>query len=462
MTLQINDNSSQAERLAAQSAEARERFIQSISEQEAEALMKSWRGFMARKNQVAPESDWDIWLMMAGRGFGKTRAGSEWVKEQVETCFEKDGEPIRIGLVNETQKDLKQVMLEGDSGILAVCDGLIEKYIKKPTEIYFKNGSIALGYNGTEPEQMRGPQFHRIWFDELAKYRYPREAWDQAQFGLRLGKKPRCLITTTPRPIELIRAIYGGEEGKVVVTMGNTKDNLSNLAKSFVDKIYKKYDGTRLGRQELEGQIIGDVQGALWRLSDIDLYRYRFSFQDNDNELPSFERIVVSVDPAVSNDENSDEHGIVVCALFKGEAYVLEDGSISGHPVEWAQKVVSLYDKWQADSVVVEKNQGGDMCKHTIHTVRNNIPIILVHASRGKHVRAEPIASLYTQGRVHHVGCFPELEQQMTNMTNQGYVGENSPDRCDALVWGLTALFNNIVREKKPVIKKILPIKNKW
>lgn len=444
----MSKNSSPAEILSQRPKSEREAFIASLSEHDRKTLLTSWRQFLARKNQIAPSTDWDIWLMMAGRGFGKTRAGSEWVKEQVETCMEVEGEPIRIALVNETQKDLKQVMLEGDSGILAVCDDLIEKYIKKPTEVYFKNGCIALGYNGTEPEQMRGPQFHRAWLDELAKYRYARETWDQLQFGLRLGNKPQSLITTTPRPIELIRSIHAGEEGKVEVTLGHTKDNMSNLAQSFIDKIYRKYEGTRLGRQELAGEILGDIQGALWTLKNIDLYRHRIKWDDRNNHtLPDMSRVLVSVDPAISSSPNSDEHGIVVGGIHDGEGYILEDGSLSGHPLEWAQKAVSLLDKWNADGIVVEVNQGGEMCKQTLLTVRSNLNIIMVRASRGKHVRAEPVAALYEQGRVHHVGCFPELEQQMTHMTNQGYVGEASPDRCDSLVWLLTELFPSIVND---------------
>lgn len=444
----IHETASVAEQFALLPIEEQTDFVSSLSDYEAEILMKKWRGFLARSNQVAPEGNWDIWLMMAGRGFGKTRSGSEWIKEEVENALEVEGEPIRIGLVNETQKDLMQVMIEGDSGILNVCQDLIKKYIKKPLEIHFYNGSVALGYNGTEPEQLRGPQFHRLWYDELAKYRYAREAWDQGQFGLRLGKKPRTLITTTPKPIELIRAIHAGHEGKVHVTVGHTKDNTANLAQSFIEKIYLKYEGTRLGRQELAGEILGDIQGALWHLSTIDLYRHKLKFDENGTRiesLPEMKRILVGVDPAVSNTEKSDEHGVIVAGAANGEGYILEDGSLKGSPLDWAQQAVALHDKWQADGIVVEVNQGGEMCKQTLLTVRSNLNIIMVRASRGKHVRAEPVSALYAQGRVHHVGCFPELEQQMTHMTNEGYMGDASPDRCDALVWVLSELFPNLL-----------------
>jgi phage terminase large subunit-like protein len=299
-----------------------------------------------------------------------------------------------------------------------------------------------------------------LWYDELAKYRYAREAWDQGQFGLRLGKKPRTLITTTPKPIELIKAIHAGYEGKVHVTVGHTKDNTANLAKSFVEKIYLKYEGTRLGRQELAGEILGDVKGALWRLSDIDLYRHKVKFDEfglKIKSLPDMQRVLVAVDPATTSSEGSNEHGIVVAGIASGEGYVLEDGSISGQPLEWAQRAIALHDKYAADGVVVEVNQGGEMCKSTLQSVRPNLNVIMVRASRGKHVRAEPVSALYAQGRIHHVGCFAELEQQMIHMTNEGYVGLESPDRCDALVWCITALFPDLIAEEAvqiPTFKK--------
>lgn len=432
---------SPAQRLAEVPKAERDAFVSSLSAAEVDELLHNWRGFLARPEQLAPDGDWDIWLILAGRGFGKTRAGAEWVREQVAAGKQ------RIALVAETQKDLEEVMIEGDSGILSVFPpGEVPDYRKKPVKLTFANGAIALGYNATQPDQLRGPQFDAAWCDELAKWRYARETWDQLQFGMRLGAHPRQIITTTPRPIELIKAIVAGREGKVEITRGRTLDNAANLAAPFLDKIRERYDGTRLGRQELDGEILGDLPGALWTLDRIDMYRVK--------EAPgNLSRVVVAVDPAVSHEEGSDEHGIVVAGISDREGYVIEDGTIKGTPMDWARRAVALYDKHGADCVVVEKNQGGDMVAQTLRSVRVNLPIKEVWASRGKHVRAEPIASLYEQGRVHHVGSFAELETQLTQFTSAGYEGEGSPDRGDALVWALTELFPQMtaqVRQERP------------
>ncbi len=420
---------SAAERLSRLPEKDRETVISVLSDNEAEAILYDWRGFFARPNQIAPDEDWDIWLILAGRGFGKTRSGAEWVREKVKSGCR------RIALVAETQKDLEEVMIEGESGILAVCPpDERPTYKKKPVQLMFPNGAIALGYNATQPDQLRGPQFDAAWCDELAKYRYASELWDQLQFGLRLGEHPQQLVTTTPRPIELIKSIARGDEGKVVVTRGRTLDNRSNLAGTFLEKIEKRYKGTRLGRQELDGEILGDMPGAIWRIDQIDLYRR--------TEPPELKRIVVSVDPAVTNTEDSDYHGIIVAGLATdGSGYVLEDGSLQGSPLDWARRALALFDKYQADAIVVEVNQGGDMVRHTLESVRVGVPIREVRATRGKHVRAEPIAALYEQGRVTHCGYFPELETEMSMFTVAGYEGENSPDRADALVWAMTELF---------------------
>ena len=253
-------------------------------------------------------------------------------------------------------------------------------------------------------------------------------------------------MTTTPRPIELVKSIVAGKEGQVHVTRGRTLDNQSNLAPRFLEKIKNCYEGTRLGRQELNGEILGDMPGAIWRQDQIDLYRK--------SERPDLKRIVVSVDPAVTNNDDSDHHGIVVAGLAEdGTGVVLEDGSRKGSPLDWARRAVALYDKYEADGIVAEVNQGGDMVAHTLQSVRDGINVIEVRASRGKHVRAEPIAALYEQGRVSHLGSFPELETQMCMFTAAGYEGEGSPDRTDALVWALTELFPEISageRKKKP------------
>lgn len=403
-----------------------------FSDQEKEALLSNWR-VVARPEQITPEGDWDIWLCLAGRGWGKTRTGSQWVLEQVEAGAK------RIALVAETQKDLEEVMIEGDSGILACCPKhLMPDYRKKPVSLTFPNGAIATGYNGTQPDQLRGPQFDAAWCDEIAKWRYAREAWDMLQFGLRLGNHPRQIVTTTPRPTELIKAIVSNQEGAVHVTRGSTLDNKSNLAGRFLSKIVEKYEGTRLGRQELSAEILSDMPGAIWTQSAIDTYRVA--------KAPDFKRIVVALDPAVTNTEESDEHGIVVAGIADDQTgYLIEDASMSGAPIDWARKVSELVHKYAADGAVVEVNQGGDMVAHTLRTVSPNMNIIEVRATRGKHVRAEPVAALYEQGRIRHVGQYPELENQMTQFTNEGYQGDNSPDRADALVWAMTELFPDMV-----------------
>ncbi len=440
-----------AEQLASIDPDARAKILSQMTEDECKALLYDWRGFHARPDQVAPEGDWDIWLALAGRGWGKTRTGAEWVKEQVENGC------MRVAIIAETQKDLEKVMVEGDSGLLSIYpEDEKPKYTKKPVELRFPNGALIQGYNATEPDQLRGPQFEAAWCDELAKWRYARETWDQLQFGMRLGDDPRVFVSTTPKPIQIIKDIVAGVEGKVVVTRGRTMDNSANLASKFLDKICKQYEGTRLGRQELDAEILGDIPNALWTYAQIDLTRVK--------EAPELGRIVVAIDPAVTSTEESDEHGLIVAGVSPDghDGYVLEDGSIKGGPLDWARAAVALYDKHGADCVVVEVNQGGDMVTQTLRTVRNNLPIREVRATRGKHVRAEPVSSLYSQGRIHHVGAYPELETQMTMMTSSGYEGEGSPDRLDANVWAFTDLFPSMIVRKEPPKIGIVPRAGSW
>jgi phage terminase large subunit-like protein len=427
-----------AEQLAALPEAERDKVLSKLTDQECEVLLHDWRGFHARPEQVAPDGDWDIWMILAGRGFGKTRSGAEWIRE-IATAS-----PVRIALVGETAADARDVMVEGESGIL-VCHSEKDRPLYEPSKrrVTWPNGSIATLFNATEPDQLRGPQFHAAWCDELAKWRYARETWDQLQFGLRLGDKPRVLVTTTPRPIEVIKAILAGDEGRTEITRGRTMDNRANLAQPFLDKIVGRYAGTRLGRQELDGEVLGDIPNALWSLSSIDMHRVRVVPED-------MRRIYVAIDPAVSSTETSDEHGIIVVGQKDQDGYVLQDSSMKGTPMEWARHAIALHDEWQADGIVVEVNQGGDMVAQTIRSVRADVKIVEVRATRGKHVRAEPIAALYQQGRIRHVGSFAELETQMTQMTTFGYEGSGSPDRLDALVWGLTHLFPSMIRKEPP------------
>lgn len=388
-------------------------------------------------------------MVLAGRGFGKTRMGSEWIRENV--CGES---PMaappggqgwkRIALVAETAADARDVMVLGDSGILATHPkDFRPEWSPTNRRLTWPNGCQAWVYNATEPDQLRGPQHGAAWVDELAKFRYMIETWDQLQFGLRLGEHPQCLVTTTPRPLPLIKKLVNDPDS--VVTRGSTLDNKANLAENTVKQLYDRYSGTRLGRQELEGEILNDIPGALWTRDAIDNHRVY--------DVPAdLERVIVAVDPATSSEEGSDENGIVVVGLARDEdgyarGYVLEDASLRGSPEEWAKKAVSMYRKWEADRIVAEKNQGGEMVTTVIRTADRSVPVKLVHASRGKVVRAEPISALYEQGRVHHVGDeFRELEDQMCvfSIDNIRNSSTGSPDRVDALVWGMTELFDKI------------------
>jgi phage terminase large subunit-like protein len=425
-------------------------LLSSLSDQEKAELRWHW-DFWARPNQRAPEGDWNTWLVLAGRGFGKTRMGSEWIRENV--C---GSTPLsapssawrRIALVAETAADARDVMVLGDSGILA-CHPKDFRPEWSPTNrrLTWPNGVEAWVYNATEPDQLRGPQHHAAWVDELAKFRYMQETWDQLQFGLRLGQHPQALVTTTPRPLPLIKKLMA--DADTVVTRGATLDNQSNLAANTIKQLYDRYGGTRLGRQELEGEILGDIPGALWNRDSIDASRI-FDVPE------SLDRVLVAVDPAVSSAEGADEHGIVVVGLARDKdgyarGYVLEDGTVRGSPEDWARKAVSLYRSWSADRIIAEKNQGGEMVESTLKAVDRSVPVKLVHASRGKVVRAEPISALYEQGRVHHVGRFDQLEDQMCmfSVDNIRSISNGSPDRVDALVWGLTEIFDKITGRRQ-------------
>lgn len=423
-----------AERLASLAPDERAQALALLSDQEKEALLYDWRGFLARPDQVMPDGDWEIWLALAGRGWGKTRTGAEAVREEVD-----NNRSERIGLIAETAADARDVMV---AELLRIFPrGKRPVYTKSNRCVEFHNGAKAFTYNAVEPDQLRGPQHDFLWHDELAKWRYARETWDQAQFGLRLGRHPRQIVTTTPRAIELVKSIMAGKEGKVYITRGVTMDNKANLASSFMARIQKRYAGTRLGRQELNAELLSDLPGALWTQSAIDAYRVATA--------PELGRTVVALDVAVTNTDDSDEHGLIVAGMDADRdnqgAYVVEDASLRGSPAEWAKEAVKKYHEYRADCLVVEVNNGGDMIAHTIRAVAPNVNIKEVRASKGKHVRAEPVAALYEQGRVRHVGQFPELENQMTQFTNEGYQGDGSPDRADALVWACTELFPDMV-----------------
>lgn len=422
--------------LASHPPEVQKAILAELSEAELAELEYNWR-FWARPEQIAPDGDWLTWVINAGRGFGKTRAGAEWVREQVESGRR------RIAIIGETYKDLVEVMCFGDSGIASVFpEHQRPKIVTNPNvHITFHTGAIALGYNATQPSQLRGPQFDASWADELAKWKKARETWDMLQFGLRLGDKPQALVTTTPRPIPVLKEIMA--DASTVVTHGSTFDNAGNLAASFLTKVRTRYEGTRLGRQELSAEMLDDVPGALWTAA---------RFHPHEGAIEA-RRIVVGVDPsgAGSAEESGDDIGIVVAALLKDRDAqgrdmfaILEDATCKLSPSGWGRRAVERYEAHGADCIVAERNFGGAMVESNIRTASprgRNAKVKMVTASRGKTVRAEPVAALYEQGRVLHMPGLTELEDQMMQMTGSGFVGEGSPDRLDAAVWALTELM---------------------
>ena len=396
----------------------------------ADALEASWPA-IARPNQLPPPGNWQVWLLLAGRGFGKTRTLAEWVCQQAAS-----GRAGRIALVAATAADARDVLVEGQSGILAVSPPWFRPvYEPSKRRLTWPNGAMATTFSAEEPERLRGPQHDAAICDELGAWSRP-ETWDMLQFGLRLGRHPRCLVATTPRPTRLIRELLAREGRDVMVTRGSTYENRANLAPGFFDQIIRKYEGTRLGRQELNAELLEDTPGALWSHSIIDATRQTLA--------PHLARIVVAIDPAATSGEDADETGIVVVGKdHQGHGYVLADASGKHQPVEWAKTAVAAYRAHHADRIVAERNNGGAMVEATIRMVDGNVPVTTVWASRGKAARAEPVSALYEQGRVHHIGAFPKLEDQMCAFTTDfdraraGY----SPDRLDALVWGLTELL---------------------
>lgn len=387
-----------------------------------------WRS-KARLSQVPPEGNWDGCLVLAGRGWGKNFMGAGWVNECVEL-----GLARRIALIPPTAADGRDVMVEGDSGILNLAPPWNRpEYEPSKRRLTWPSGAIATLYSAEEPDRLRGPQHDLAWVDELAAFQDARAAWDQLMFGLRLGPHPRWLVTTTPRPIPLIKQLMTSTAG-VVVVRGNTYENEKNLAPAFLQALRDRYEGTRLGRQEIEAELLSDTPGALWQLEWLD--------RDRVKSAPELRRIVVAIDPAASNSEGSDETGIVVAGVAEDkQIYVLEDISGRYAPHEWARKAIDAYQRHKADRIIAETNNGGQMVEATLRAVDYRIPFHSVHASRGKVTRAEPIAALYEQRKVHHVGTFPQLEDQLCAFTTDFDRSRNgSPDRLDALVWAATQL----------------------
>ncbi|MCS6987758.1 MAG: terminase family protein [Sphingomonadaceae bacterium] len=414
------------ERLARLPARERERCLEGVPLDLARRLLGDWK-FRARPSQLPPPGDWSVWLILAGRGFGKTRTGAEWV---IARALEVPG--CRIALVGATHADALGVMVRGESGILASApEEFRPAYRPGRRELRWANGSVATLFSAVEPDRLRGPQFHFAWCDELAAWARPKEAWDNLRLGLRLGDRPRLVVTTTPRPTAFVKAVM--EAPDTVVTRGSTYDNRINLPASYVRDVTALYAATALGRQELEGEYLDRVPGALWSRDGLERCRKPLS-----GELT---RVVVGVDPPAG----TGTCGIVVAGRDRdGRAWVLADASVADTgPDQWAAAVRSAADRACADLVVVETNNGGTMVEQVLRAGGHTLPIRTVKASVGKVARAEPVAALYARGLVHHVQPFRELEDQLCGLVQGGgYVGPGaSPDRADALVWALTELM---------------------
>ena len=410
-----------------------EEFFATLDPFELQELLHDWT-FLSRPSQQLPEGEhWSTWLYLGGRGTGKTRTGAELVRQMIAKGYD------RLGLIAPTAGDARDVMVEGESGVLAVCqkwdrDHLgrmlgVPTYEPSKRRLTWQTGQIATLYSADEPERLRGPQHQFIWADEIAAWKYP-ETWDLAAFGLRLGRRPFSFATTTPKPKKFIVDLM--EDPTTHMTTSSTYANRSNLAQSFFDNIIKKYEGTRLGQQELLGMMLKQAEGALWNRELLDVTR------KHPGEGETFTRIVVGVDPAITaNKGSSNECGIVVAGITNlGHGYVLADYSGVYSPAEWSSKAIHAYTTWKADRIVAEGNQGGEMVRHTLHTNDRNVPVTIVHASRGKYARAEPVAALFEQSRAHIAGSLPTLEDQLCAW--EPLSGDGSPDRLDAMVWALT------------------------
>ncbi len=416
------------------STDERRAFTAALAD-EAKAWLGSFWPFFARPDQLAPDGDWTVWLVMGGRGAGKTRTGAEWVRAVVAGAAHAGGPSAgRIALVGETLQDVRDVMIEGVSGLMAVHPpGEQPKWSPSLRRLVWPNGAVAQAFSSEDPEALRGPQFDAAWADEVGKWRHADATFDMLQFGLRLGDRPRQVVTTTPRAVPLMRRLL--KAPGTVVTKARTADNAAFLARGFLTAVVGRYEGTMLGRQELDGEMVEDRADALWSRGEIEAIRI--------GGRPVLSRIVVAVDPPATSTRTSDACGIIAAGLDgEGRAIVLADASVNGaRPEIWASRAVALYHAEQADRLVAEVNQGGDMVASVIAQVDASIPVQMVRATRGKWVRAEPVAALYARGRVRHAGFFRELEDEMCDFGLDGLSGGRSPDRLDALVWALTALL---------------------
>lgn len=421
-----------AEQLALLEPEERLEVIRSFPDDQIMHLLYDW-SVWARPDQKLPPGNWFVWALISGRGAGKTRTGAETIKEWVGGP---DDPPIRIALVAQSAPDARDVMIEGDSGILNISPPWNRPfYSPSKRRLTWPNGSVAIAFSGDKPDQLRGPQFHKAWVDEIAKFQYPQDVWDNLELGLRLGDKPQAIVTTTPRPIPVIRDML--QDPAVHITRVSTYANISNLAANYIRRVVKKYEGTRLGRQELHADVLTDIPGALWWLDLIAENRVL--------QLPEMRRIVIGLDPSASTSEETeepDEAGLVVCG--KGvdlKGYMIRDESRVYTPDQWARAAIGLYHQYKASRIVAEKNQGGEMVRTVIHQIDRNVRVKLISSVKSKPERASPIAALMEQGKIKHLGQFAELEDQMCATTQEDYEGPGSPDRMDAYVHALTDLM---------------------
>ena len=428
-----------------------ETFLEELEPEDIDFINHDW-SLWARDDQLPPvadgdetegNDDWTSWLILGGRGAGKTRAGAEWVRAMALGLAPFTNTPYeRIALVAETLSDARSVMVEGVSGLLNIHpDSQQPHYEPSKRMLTWPNGSIAQLFSAEDPESLRGPQFHAAWCDELAKWRYPNETWDMLQFALRLGERPKQVITTTPKPIPLLHQIM--EDESTYISRSKTDANADNLAPSFLKAVVKRYRDTRLGRQELDGEILTDRPDALWQRDVIEVSRVKVA--------PEMQRIIIAVDPPVTSTNKADACGIIIAGMgVDDRVYILEDATLErAKPLSWARGVVNMYYKYEADRLIVEVNQGGDMVDTIIRQVDKTVPVSAVRATRGKWLRAEPVAALYEQGRVCHVGAMKKLEDQMCDFGRDGLSSGRSPDRLDAMVWAVTELALKDVSEPR-------------
>jgi phage terminase large subunit-like protein len=400
-----------------------------------EELLKAEREWMFRgKLKLVSLEKPPVWLVMGGRGAGKTRLGAEWVHALVYgySTFS-DDKYSPIALIGETIADVRDVMIEGPAGIKKSIRTNRPRFYASKRQLVWENGAIAQVFSSEDPESLRGPQFAAAWCDEIGKWKNAVETWDMLQFGLRLGSHPRVVATTTPRPTKLMKRLIG--DGEVVKTIVTTRENEANLAPGFVNAITAQYGGSDLGRQELDGELIEDDKNAMWKRDELE--------QCHGVRPQELNRIIIAVDPPATSGKNSASCGIVAAGLDDdGIGWVLADRTLSSAtPQQWARRAVALYHELKADRIIAETNQGGEMVVAVIRQIDANVPVKAVHASRGKRARAEPVSALYTQHKVRHAGRFAELEDEMCNFTVDGLSGGRSPDRLDALVWALTELM---------------------